>query len=180
MAFEGGPLSVVTRGLAGSPVNIAVRSLPGTSVATATSYINRQVQQTLQGAGPIGSLLSEASRGVVSQAFSLITGASVVPATNYKMFPGGGNAGEVKADYGGSSYTLDDVVFSLQPASQGPQAFGDAQSFSLPKSLTTLPFNQLTSMPTPAGSATANQLKKSAMVGGLAKKAFSSNLSFGF
>lgn len=196
-------------GLAGSAVNFALNSAFGTSVvgpqglsldsganllastitpqvtsATAAG-INQQIQQTLQNAGPFGTLLSTLGTGLVNQAFNGLTnsifGASSAGTTeNYKMFPGGGNAGEEKADYGGSAYTLSDVVFSIQTANQGPQAFGDAQSVSFPKSLTTLPFNELTSMPTLAGSATANQLKESAMVGGLSKKAFSSNLPSGF
>ena len=205
--FFGSAGQGVAGGLAGSAVNVALNSAFGTNVvgpqglsldsgsnllasvitpqvtAATSAGINQQIQQSLQKAGPFGSLLSNIGTGLVSQAFNGIAsaiGAASSPATNYKMFPGGGGEGESPADYGGSTYTLSDVVFSIQPANQGPQAFGQAQSFSLPKSITTLPFNQLTSMPTLAGSPTANQLKKSAMVGGLSKKAFSTNLPSGF
>jgi hypothetical protein len=132
--------------------------------------INQQIQQSLKGAGAFGPILTNLGTQLVNQAFNGVTDAifgATDTATNYKMFPGGG--GEPPADYGGSSYTLTDVVFSLQPANQGPQAFGNAQNYSLPKSITTLPFNQLSSMPLLAGSPTANTLKQSAMVGGLSR-----------
>ena len=205
-SFFGSAGQGIAGGLAGSAVNIALNSAFGTEVAgpqglsldsganllasvitpqvtgAVSAGINQQIQRSLQKAGPFGSLLSNIGTGLVSQAFNGIAsaiGAASAPATNYKMFPGGGE-GEAAADYGGSTYTLSDVVFSLQPANQGPQAFGDAQAYSLPKTLTTLPFGDLTSMPQLAGSATANKLKKSSMVGGLSKKAFSSNLPSGF
>lgn len=190
--------------LAGSAINIALNSTLGTNVvgpqglsldsganllaSTITPYvtssvaagINQSINNSLKSAGPFGPILSNLGTSLVNQAFGGISNAifgSTDTATNYKMFPGGG--GEPPADYGGSSYTLTDVVFSLQPANQGPQAFGDAQAYSFPKSITTLPFGEVTSMPLLAGSATANQLKQSAMVGGLSKKAFSTNIPFG-
>jgi hypothetical protein len=142
--------------------------------------INQQIEQSLQSAGAFGPLLSTVATSIVSQATQGVTDAifgATSTATNYKMFPGGG--GEPSADYGGSAYTLDDVTFSLQPANQGPQFFG-SQTSAFPKSITTLPFNQLTSMPQLAGSSTANVLKQSSMVGGLSKKAFSTTLPSGF
>jgi hypothetical protein len=95
---------------------------------------------------------------------------SIIGAANYIMFPGGG--GEGASNYTGIPYTLQDVTFSLQPANRGPQSFGTAQSTSFPNSVTTLPFNEYTSMPPLAGSPTANALKSSSMVGGLSTKAF--------
>ena len=193
-SFLGSAGQALAGGLAGSAVNIALNSALETNVvgpqgfslssganilaSTVTPYvtgnvaagINQQIQQSLKGAGAFGPILTNLGTQVVNQAFNGLTDAifgATDTATNYKMFPGGG--GEPSADYGGSSYTLTDVVFSLQPANQGPQAFGDAQSYSLPKSITTLPFNQLSSMPLLAGSPTANTLKKSAMVNGLSK-----------
>lgn len=113
--------------------------------------INQQLQQTLQDAGPFGPLLSDIGGGLVNQALNGITnsitggaiaGGSTATGENYKMFPGGGGEGEAPADYGGSSYTLEDVVFSLQPANQGPQAFGDL-SYGQPLTQTTLPWGTL-------------------------------------
>ena len=193
--------------LAGSAVNIALNSAFNTNVpgpqgfslnsganilaSTITPYvtssvsagINQNIQKSLQNAGPFGPVLSGIGTGLVNQATQGITNAIFGAATsgsgtNIKMFPGGGGPGEAQADYGGSAYTLTDLVFSLQPANQGPQAFGQRQSYTFPKSITKLPFNDLTSMPLLAGSATANALKQSAMVGGLTKKAFSANIPF--
>jgi hypothetical protein len=60
------------------------------------------------------------------------------------MFPGADGIGEIPADYGdGSSYTLTDIVFSLQPANQGPQAFGDSQAVNNPTVATTTATNQV-------------------------------------
>lgn len=191
--------------LAGSAINIALNTALGTQVvgpqglslnsganllaSTITPYvtgslaagINQSIQQSLQSAGAFGPILANFGTQFVSQAFNGATdlifgGANQGP--NFKMFPGGG--GEPNADYGGRAYTLDDVVFSIQPANQGPQAFGLDQAINFPKSITTLPFNQLTSMPLLAGNETANKLKKSAMVGGIGQKAFSTNLSSNF
>jgi hypothetical protein len=205
-SFSGSAGQSLTGSLASSAVNIVMNKSLGTNVvgpqglsldsganilaSTITPYvtssvaagINQSIEQSLQKAGPFGPILSGIGTNLVNQAFNglsnAITGVTDVGGTNYKMFPGGG--GEPAADYGGSAYTLTDVTFSLQPANQGPQAFGDSQSYSMPKSVTTVPFNELTSMPQLAGSATANQLKQSSMVGGLSKKAFSSNLPSGF
>jgi hypothetical protein len=111
--------------------------------------INEQIQKSLKNAGPFGPILSNIGTSLVDTAFSGISssllggagGAIGAGATNYKMFPGGGE-GEAPADYGGSAYTLSDVVFSIQPANQGPQAFGDF-STAFSKSSTTLPFGDL-------------------------------------
>jgi len=194
--------------LAGSAVNVALNSVFSTSVpgpsgfnlnsganvlaSTITPFvtgavaggINQQIQKSLANAGPFGSALSTLGTGLVNQAFGGIANSIFGAATpgaggaNVKMFPGGGD--EPPADYGGSAYTLTDVVFSLKPANIGPQSEGDAQGLTLPKSITTQPFDQLSKMPLISGNQTANVLKQSAMVGGLSQKAFSTNLSSTF
>lgn len=172
-SFVGSAGQALAGNLAGSAVNIALNSLLGTQVtgpqglsltsganllaSTITPYvtgnlaagINQSIQKSLQSAGPFGPALSTLGTGLVNQAFGGITDAifgasSAGSGENYKMFPGGG--GEPPADYGGSSYTLNDVVFSIQPANQGPQAFGLDQATTFPKSITTLPFNDLVAM----------------------------------
>jgi len=201
-SFFGSAGQSLAGNLAGSAVNIALNSVLGTQVpgpagfnltsganllaSTITPFItsnvaagiNQSIQQSLKSAGPFGPALSIAGTGLVNQVFGGIGNAIFEGATsglgggdNFKMFPGGG--GEASADYGGVAYTLNDIVFSIQPANQGPQAFGLNQAINFPKSITTLPFNQLSSMPLLAGNETANILKKSAMVGGVGQKAFS-------
>ena len=178
--------------LAGSAVNIALNSALGTRVvgpqgipltsgtnilaSTITPFvtssiaagINQNLQQSLQAAGPFGPLLSSLGTNLVNQAFGSIAsglGAASTSVENYKMFPGGGGSGEAPADYDGSSYTLTDVVFSLQPANQGPQAFGDYIITSAPTTATTVPFDTLTTMSPAAGSSTLNVIKSSTMLG---------------
>jgi len=194
--------------LAGSAINIGLNSALGTQVvgpqgipltsganilaSTITPYvtssiaagINQNLQQSLQKAGPFGPLLSQLGTSLVNQVGNSITNSifgAATPVENYKMFPGGvGGNGEAPADYGGSAYTLTDIVFSIQPANQGPQAFGDTQSTSLPRSVTTLPFNELSLMPPVVPNATANALKTAAMTDKISQKAFSSNLTSTF
>ena len=174
--------------VAGSAVNIALNSALGTQVAgpgglnltsganvlasTITPFvtsavsagINQNIQQALQSAGPFGSVLSQIGTGLVSQAFGSITGQIAGGATfgqNYKMFPGGG--GEDPSNYGGRAYTLSDIVFSLQPANQGPQQFGLSQAFDTPFTATKISFTQAANLPITAGSPTANALKQASM-----------------
>ena len=195
-SFYGQAGQALAGNLASSAVNIALNGALGTQVvgpqglsltsgtnllaSTITPFvtssvaagINQSIQQSLQSAGPFGNLLSDVGTGIVDQLAQGL-GASLggSNATNYKMFPGGGGD-EARSDYGGNAYTLDDVVFSLQPANQGPQAFGLGESLNFSKSLTTQPFTELSKMPLSAGSATANTLKQSAMVGGIKKVSF--------
>lgn len=156
--------------LAGSAVNIALNSVLGTDVvgpqglsltsganilaSTVTPYvtssvaagINQSINNSLKSAGPFGPILSNLGTSLVDQAFGGISNAifgATDTATNYKMFPGGGGEGEAPADYGGSAYTLTDVVFSIQPANQGPQAFGDYSAAFDPKFGTKVPFGDL-------------------------------------
>jgi hypothetical protein len=151
--------------------------------------INQAINNSLQNAGPFAGVLSGVATGLVSQvANNLLGGAFFNGAgggfgSSYKTFPGGSDA-DPSANYDGKAYTLglngSDVVFSLQPANQGPQAFGLAQGISFPTSIPTLPFNQLVSMPPLVPNATANALKNAAMSDKVGKKAFSSNLSSNF
>lgn len=177
--------------LAGSAVNIALNSEFGTNVpgpngiplnsganilaSTITPYvtstvaagINQQLQQSLQSAGPFGPVLSSLGTGLVNQAFQGLTNSiasATSTATNYKMFPGGGQ-GEIPADYGGSAYTLTDIVFSLRRANQGPQALGDDEAVNDPKVSTTVPANVGVSSEGAARAVNplANDLKSAAM-----------------
>jgi len=141
--------------------------------------INRQLGSSLRNAGSFGSLLSRGGVSSLATVAALAGGvggavgaavSGLVGAANYIMFPGAG--GEGASNYSGAPYNLQDVTFSLQPANRGPQSFGTSQSTSFPKSMTTLPFNEYTSMPPLAGSPTANSLKSSSMVNGLSKSAF--------
>lgn len=157
--------------LAGSAVNIALNSAFGTNVpgpngipldsganilaSTITPYvtstvaagINQQLQQSLQSAGPFGPVLSSLGTGLVNQAFQGLTNSiasATSTATNYKMFPGADGIGEVPAVYnGGGSYTLTDIVFSLQPANMGPQMSGDQENVNDPKTKTTAATTQV-------------------------------------
>jgi hypothetical protein len=101
-----------------------------TSVAAG---INQAIGNSLQNAGPFAGVLSGVSTSLVNAAVGGITnaifgGATGGFASSYRTFPGG-DEDDPDADYsegGGSSYTLTDVLFALQPANLGPQAFGDA------------------------------------------------------
>ena len=146
--------------------------------------LNGMIGSTLKSAGPFGSILSAGGSSLASSVTSLSRGglssigraaSGLFGAANYIMFPGGGDEGA--SNYSGSPYSLQDVTFSLQPANRGPQSFGSSSATTFPKSMTTLPFNEYTSMPPLAGSPTSNALKSSAMVGGLSQKAFSPSLS---
>jgi len=69
------------------------------------------------------------------------TDSFVAPATGYnRLFPGGGD--EPSADYGGNSFTLSEVTFSILPANSGPQQFGLSQSVNNPTMMTTMAFGQ--------------------------------------
>jgi hypothetical protein len=213
-SFFGEAGQALTGNLAGSAVNIALNSALGSEVAgpggfnltsgatvlasTVTPFvttsvaagINQSISNSLQNAGPFAGVLSGVSTSLVNAAVGGITdaifgGAVGGFAEDYKSFPGG-SASDPDADYGGIAYTRTDVTFSIQPANQGPQAFGDT-SFAFPSSLTTLPFGELASMPLLAGNETADVLKSSAMVGGLSQASanisssnFDASLNLGF
>jgi hypothetical protein len=204
-SFAGSAGQALGGALAGSAINIALNSALGTDVvgpqglpldsganilaSTITPFvtssvagaINQNIQQTLKSAGPFGPILSNIGTSLVNQATQGITNAifgATDTATNYKMFPGGGN--EPPADYGGSSYTLTDVVFSLRVANQGPQAFGDFSYENFPLSQTKLPWGTLNGDVFGVGSPeSVDALKFSVMQGNFEGDVLSSPLSAG-
>jgi hypothetical protein len=182
--------------LAASAVNIALNSQLGTSVvgpqglslntganilaSTITPFItgavaqgvNQTIQQSLQSAGPFGPILSNLGTGLINQAFDGLAGnllANTSTATNYKMFPGGDTGGEAPADYGGSAYTLTDVVFSLQPANQGPQSFGLDNASNTPFSATSIPVSDYLKSDFNVNNFTSDAIKREAMLGNVVK-----------
>ena len=205
-AFVGQPGQPLTGGLTSSPINVALNSdsvqnvfgpnnaslSAGANVLAPalTQYLggdqsfgfNNQIGNSLNDAGPFGSVMSRGGLGTLASAALGAAGASLggvagalIGAANYIMFPGGG--GEGGSNFAGIPYSLQDVTFSLQPANKGPQSFGTADSASFPKTMTTLPFSEYTAMPQLAGSPTSNALKSSSMVNGLSTKAFTPAVS---
>jgi hypothetical protein len=192
-SFFGSAGQALGGALAGSAINVVLNSALGTNVvgpqglslnsganilaSTITPYvtgsvaagINQSIQQSLQSAGPFGPILSNLGTNLVNQALggvaNTILGAAAGGGTNVKMFPGGGGEGEAPADYGGVSYTLQDVVFSIQPANQGPQTFGESQGLTLPKTATTLPFDELANADFGIPNVPINSLKESVLRG---------------
>jgi hypothetical protein len=155
-----------------SGANILASTVTPLVTGTVAAGINQQIQQSLRSAGPFGTILSDIGTGLVNQATQGITsaifggdnpGAGGGNAINYKMFPGGG--GEPRADYGGNTYTLEDIVFSIQPANQGPQAFGDLSAAFDPKIGTSLPFGDLINADFGVEYPEVNAFKESVMQG---------------
>lgn len=206
-SFVGKPGQPLTGSLTGSPVNVALNpdtvqnvfgpnrstlssgnnvlapSMSRFLTGTQASSFNTQIGRSLTSAGPFGSLMSRGGSSAVSSLAKGLGGSvgkvvgALVGAANYVMFPGAG--GEGASNYAGVPYTLSDVTFSLQPANKGPQSSGIASASSAPTTGTSLPSSQFTSMPTSAGSPTANALKTSAMRGGLSLNTRAPRLSSG-
>lgn len=205
--------SAVIGNVASNVVNVGINSLLGTQVSGASGLslntganilastitpfvtgglaqgINQSIQNSLKGAGPLGSVLAQIGTGFVNQGLNgitnLITGATT-PGSGAggsqasKFFPGAG--GEPEAQYnGGGSYTLGsngpDVVISIRPANEGPQT-SDFSSFFNPKTPVT---QALTSVTNPGNiqNTVVNQIKKTAMgvVTGVATQGLSTALS---
>ena len=134
-----------------------------------SSLINQGISNSLQSAGPFGPVLSQigttVTTGLISSLFGGLGGGgagAATPAvagggnTGNKRFPGAGD--EPKADYGGGgTYTLgsngSDVVFSLQPANQGPQLSGQNSQEEVPKSATTQAVTQQSEVTNNVGTA---------------------------
>jgi hypothetical protein len=170
-----------------SGANFLATTLTPFVTSTVAAGINQSIQQSLQSAGPFGTVLSTFATTAVNQLANgltnSLTAATTGTDTGSKPFPGAGS--EPPADYaGGNAYTLGpnggDVVFSIQPANQGPQAFGLAQSYSFPTSVTTLPFNELSSMTPAVPNATANAIKSAAMNNQVGTTGFSTNTTNNF
>ena len=160
-----------------SGANILASTITPFVTSTVAAGINQSIQKSLKSAGPFGPVLSTLATSTVNRLFNGLSNsltAASSTGTDYgnKTFPGAGS--EPEAYYaGGKSYTLGptggDVVFSIQPANQGPQASGSSEAANSPTSSTTVASNQLTSMPTTAGSPVVNGLKQGSMVDGAVK-----------
>jgi hypothetical protein len=146
--------------------NFSASSISQSITSALSSQLNANLSQTLQSAGPFGPLISTLGTSLVNSLGSSILGGfgggagdggfNGAPGTGFssKTFPGAGD--EPEADYGGSSYTLNDIVFSIQPANQGPQSSGLQEAINDPKSITTLSSKQYAAAATlPNNTATA-------------------------
>ena len=167
-----------------SGANILASTVTPFVTSNIAAGINQNIQQSLSKAGPFGkvlsgigtSLVNKAAQSITDRIAGNITGAGNGNATNFKMFPGGGTGGEAPADYsGGNSYTLEDVVFSIQPANQGPQAFGDFSAAFDSKVGSKLPFGDLVNADFGIATPAVNVFKKELMIGD-----FSSTATAGF
>lgn len=154
-----------------SGANLLATTLTPYVTSSVAAGINQSIQKSLQSAGPFGPVLSTFATTTVNQLFGgladAIGGASST-GTGYgnKTFPGAGS--EPPADYaGGNAYTLGstggDVVFSIQPANQGPQAFGLAKNAYLPTAITSIPVKEFTKVPFNVNNYTANRIKLGAI-----------------
>jgi len=139
---------------ASSGLNLLATSVTPYVNSAISAGINQAIGNSLRNAGPFAGVLSGVATGFVSQVANNLLGGAFNAAgsgfgSSYKTFPGGSDS-DPKADYGDKAYTLglngSDVVFSLQPANQGPQAFGLSQAISLPTSITKLSYSQLTNL----------------------------------
>ena len=156
-----------------SGANLLASTITPYVTSQVAAGINQSIQNSLKSAGAFGPVLSTLGTGFVNQAFQGLTnsifggannGLGGPGGTNYKMFPGGG--GEAASDYGGSAYTLTDVVFNLRPANRGPQQSGLEQATNDPKSITSIPANQFTKTPFNVKNFTSNTIKSEAMKAG--------------
>ncbi len=147
--------------------------------------INQAINNSLQNAGPFAGVLSGVATGLVSQISNNLLGGAFGGAaggfgSSFKTFPGG-SASDPEANYGGKAFTLglngSDVVFSLQPANQGPQAFGDLLSPLGPTYDTKLSFDQLTNTDFPVQYDALNSLKRDSMFSGTEGFGVTSGLS---
>lgn len=129
--------------------NFIASALTASVSPVLSSAININIANALSSAGPFGPLLSTVGSNLLSGAFNnVLSGLGLGNSTAGEgagfssiSFPGAGD--EPKADYsGGGPYTLKDIVFSLQPANQGPQTFGLSQAINDPKSATTVSSTQ--------------------------------------
>ena len=161
-----------------SGANLLASTITPFVTSTVAAGINQSIQQSLQSAGPFGPALSTLGTTAVNQLFgglgNALTGASST-GTGYgnKTFPGAGS--EPPADYsGGKAYTLGstggDVVFSIQPANQGPQTSGLDKASFLPTSITKLPADQFLKTPFNVNNFTGDLLKGQSMLGNVAKE----------
>jgi hypothetical protein len=153
-----------------SGANLLASTITPYVTSQVAAGINQSIQSSLKSAGAFGPVLSTIGTGLVNQAFQGLTnsifggagnGLGGPGGTNYKMFPGGG--GEAASDYGGSAYTLTDVVFNLCPANRGPQQDGLAKATNTPTTATKVPVTSNTKVPLKKANPVANKLKKAAI-----------------
>jgi hypothetical protein len=191
-SFFGQAGQALAGNLAGSAVNVVLNTALGTEIAgpggisldsganvlastitpfvtsTVAAGINQSINNALQNAGPFAGVLSGVATGLVSQAFGGLTGAIGGAAggfaSDFKSFPGG-SPSDPDADYGGIAYTRTDVTFSIQPANQGPQAFGDL-SFDFSTVATDIGLGTLNGDVFGVGSPTSVNALKSSVEGG--------------
>ena len=133
----------------GSGQNYLASALSTQVAAYLSALINANISNSLRSAGEFGPELSSIGTSLISGGFNLILGGLGFGifggGFSTLTFPGAGN--EPPADYsGGGSYTLQDIVFSLQPANQGPQSSGLESAINDPKIATSLSFNQFSSV----------------------------------
>jgi hypothetical protein len=141
--------------------------------------INQSINSALKNAGPFGSVLGQVGSSLVNQAANTLTnnifggalgggvGGGSPPS---KLYPGGG--GEPASDYENVAYTTNDIVFSIQPANQGPQTFGLSSAFNTPFSATSIPIDQFWKTPPNVNNPVVDKIKKDAMNGGVFATSF--------
>jgi len=154
-----------------SGANLLATSLTPFVTSTVAAGINQSIQQSLKSAGSFGPVISTFATTAVNQLFGGLAGAiggASTTGTGYgnKTFPGAGS--EPPADYAsGNAYTLGsnggDVVFSIQPANQGPQASGLDKNAYLPTAITSIPADQFTKVPFNVNNFTADRVKLGAI-----------------
>jgi len=132
----------------GAGQNYLASALSANITAYLSALINANIANALRSAGQFGPELSSIGTSLISGGFNAILGGlgfGIFGAGFSTIsFPGAGD--EPPADYsGGKSYTLRDIVFSLQPANQGPQSSGLQNAINDPKIPTTVPNNQFPS-----------------------------------
>ena len=163
-----------------SGANLLATTLTPFVTSTVAAGINQSIQKSLQSAGDFGPVLSTLATSTVNQLFnglsnSLTAASSTGTGYGNKTFPGAGS--EPPADYsGGNAYTLGstggDVVFSIQPANQGPQAFGLAQNAYLPTAITSIPVEEFTKVPFNVSNYTADRVKLGAIQNNVTQTSF--------
>jgi hypothetical protein len=203
--FYGQAGQALVNNVASNAINVGLNSVLGTNVAAASGFslsnganilastitpaltgalaggVNQSIYSALQNSGKFGSIFAQVGGSLASQAINTLTnnifGSAVAGnAAPSKLYPGGG--GEATSDYGDFAYTLNDVVFSIQPANKGPQSFGLSSAFNTPFSATSIPVNQYLKTPFNQKNFTASTLKLGSMRGDVVAKSFSPSAKF--
>lgn len=133
----------------GSGQNYLASALSTQVAAYLSLLINANISNSLRSAGQFGPELSSIGTSLITNGFNIVLGGLGFGIFNAGFssltFPGAGD--EPPADYsGGGSYTLQDIVFSLQPANQGPQSSGLENAINDPKIPTNISYNQFSSV----------------------------------